>query len=595
MPHPPVVVMDALIDAYFDRLHWFILIFHETSFRDNARRALELDSWDRDQLGLVLAALMVAALGLQCVIDDVSWEGRRIITEASLDASALLEALIMEVRFHLIDLLDDCSIETVQVCSLLGTFYIFHGSPTLAWSILGLSVRTAYALALHCDEEQNKTNILAEVRRRNWNHIMVADTFAAMVYGRPISLDAAFSGLVSVHDLDDTALPSRLASSLHLGSNQENQPVSRLSFHVLKFRLYQINRQALNRFRVLRLQNPISVEELMSLTQTVRELRQSLDAWKAGLPSIFNFDHMTHDEVLIALQSDADQSANEQRIRRHLALQALTLQVTYDTAIIFTHRPLLEYRVTSNAQHAVPSQALDMVRDSLDLCVRAALRISWVPVVEYEKEFCLAFILMNFFTAGVILCIPPTIRPLSTVAHEAKGGALRVIRASRRFRNVSQVAAHTEQLLTRLLKLSLHQEIDIVLQTEGADNDTAGSDIARGANRGAGGIVGWGIPPTADLQLLSSDAAAGTIRSIQSVEPHDSGVDLQAATSLNSTHIDANTDVLWPHIGYENHLNQVDSQLDEAFGAFGQSKSHCLFLLAFLSTSLSLGQPNGPT
>jgi hypothetical protein len=468
--------METLIDAFFDRMHWFILIFHESSFRETAQQVLESGTWDGSQRGPVLALLMVGALGLQCVIYDPSWVGHKSMTEASLEARSFLTALIAEVRSHLIDLLDDCCIETIQVCSLLGTFYIFHGSPSLAWSVLGLSVRTAYALALHCDDDdQNRDQVDAQVRRRNWNHIMVADTFAAMIYGRPASLDAAFSCLHPLYDLGDTVIPPELGTYSLLDSERNPCSLSRLTFHVLKFRLYEIIRQALNRFRVLRLQNPISVQDLSSLAEAVQYIRSLLDSWKAGVPPNFDCERISVENVLADLHLQTDRSAGEQRMRRHLALQVLTLQVTYDSAIIFTHRPLLEYRVPVAVQHAVPSRDLDVLRDSLDLSVQAALRISRIPVAPFENEFCLAFILMNFFTAGVILCIPPTIWPLSAIAHESKAGTMRIIRASRKFRSVSQIATHTEQLLTRLLKLSLQQEIDNGLQM---DNSNASESVS---------------------------------------------------------------------------------------------------------------------
>ncbi|KHO02004.1 fatty acid catabolic regulatory protein [Metarhizium album ARSEF 1941] len=473
-PSPPL--LEALMDAYFDRMHWFTLIFHEPSFRLAATRVIRRNSWHRDELGIVLAALTVSAIGLKCVARDSSWMGHAMLRQESLDAMELLEALVKEVRLHLLDLLDDCSIETVQVCSLLGTYYIFHASPTLAWSILGMSVRTAYALMLHCDSNEDQANgkgydpIVAQVRRRNWNHILVADTFAAMIYGRPVSLDAAFSYVQPLDDLDDLALGPRLSKHplLTASSPRSNssRPVCRQTFHALKYHLYDIVREALNRFRLLRLQSPISPAELVSLVETVQHVRSLLYAWKTDLPAAFDTNPSSQEGILTELGSIPDLSPEEQKSRRHLSLQINTLNVTYNSAVIFIHRPLLEYRVAADSRQALSSETLRVVSESLHLSVNAALEMSRVPVSHLENQFAVSFVLMNFFTAGVILCIPPTTWPLSAIAHEAKAGTLRIIHASRVLKPVTPIAPHTEQLLTGLLRRSLQQEVENGLQPE---------------------------------------------------------------------------------------------------------------------------------
>lgn len=691
---PPPIVVEALLDAYFDRLHWFINLFHEPALRQTAQEVLSKSRWHRSELGAVLAALMVLAMGLQCVVSDASWTGHALLSDAGLEASSLREALIQEVRLHLMDLLDDCCIETVQVCSLLGTYYMFHASPTLAWSILGMSVRTAYALALHCDNSsdghddgsQNDSEldpVLAQVRRRNWNHITVSDTFAAMIYGRPASLDAAFSHVQPLQDLDDTKLGPGLSSHPLLASSSPSSsctstgpppPATKLTFHVLKFRLYGIIRQALNRFRLLRLQNPISPDELASLVQAVQHARAQLDAWRADLPPLFDIDASAGATAASSASSTASAASttalfseeavpvelaelakipglpsDEQAHRRHLSLQVLTLHVTYDSAVIFVHRPLLEYRVPADARHAVPQPALDVVAQSLDMSVQAALRMSQVPVALLERQFVISFVLMNLFTAGVILCIPPTTWPLSAIAHKAKAGTMRIIRASRALKHVSHIAMHTEKLLTRLLKLSLQQEIETGFQEESSGEEEAGRssqernqqrrrhqqhqqhrrhlrDLGRTSlAKEAGSPSSYGVhhnnlpelvrtypqqqqqqqeEEETALQVSPGQTAPPAPRSVSTAVEHppatiaipapfslghdsdaDTGgghsghhIDLIPSTTgamYSDGQLTTSADFRRPAMGYyyAEQRQQVDSQLDEAFGTFGQSKS----------------------
>lgn len=75
-------------------------------------------------------------------------------------------------------------IETVQVTVILGGLFILHGSPSLAWSMLGMATRALYGLALHClfDDDDEDDGVTTQVRRRRWNHVTVADIFASQIY-----------------------------------------------------------------------------------------------------------------------------------------------------------------------------------------------------------------------------------------------------------------------------------------------------------------------------------------------------------------------------------------------------------------------------
>lgn len=637
MDCPPPAVMELLIDAYFARMQWFILTLHETSFRQKARHTFSRTSWHQPELGTVLVGLMASAVGLRSACRDPQWRGHAILSRCALPPDLLLDSLIKEVRFHLIDLLDDCCIETVQVCSMLGAYYMFHASPTLAWSIIGLSSRTAYALSLHCDSDDDHGDkesmsrdhdpITSQVRRRNWNHILVADTFAAMIYGRPASLDAAFSHVHSLSDLDDMAIGPGLLSHPQFGPKcrtdaSSSRVVTLQTFHILKYRLYEIIRTSLNSFRVLRLQNPISPEELDSLVQTVQDVRASLDAWKAELPPIFDCDPDAQEVVLTELASIKNLSAREERDRHHLSLQIMCLCITYASAVIFVHRPLLEYRVAAGSRQAVPRRTLDVVAESLRLSVKAAIHMSRVPVKKLEHHFVMPFVLMNYFTAGVILCIPPTTWPLSAIAHEAKAGTLRIIRATRALKHVSPVAAHTEQLLTSLLRQSLQQEVDNGLQEE------LRLEMSLNEPQRAGSLItsdNQPLPPPGldspyKHEAFGQDAAASQLptsarqsaayfpmsseRSVPAAEeqqtPQPDDVLLASSTSSLDSNVNfmpgpsdlgpggetgnyfaSDSEFQDAPMGnyYSEQRNQVDSRIDEAIGTFGQStlpSCHCL-------------------
>jgi hypothetical protein len=582
MRMPPKSVMLALVDAYFERMHWFIFILHQPSFYEKVDKVLSRSTWTRFDLCDVVVILMVSAVGLQCVLQDSQWLGHELLRACSLDPATLKDDLLAEVQHCLVSLLDDCRIETVQVCILLGTHHIYHGSPTIAWSVLGLSVRVAYALSLHSQTTSNETCIDEEVRRRCWNHVTVADTFATMIYGRPSSLDPAFSQLHELCELDDTNIREETWELPIL--SQSYGSITGLTFHVLKYKLYEIIKHTLSSFRLLRLNNPISITALRSLVQAIRRAEASLRNWRLELPPFFDSKNWPGDDPWNLFEiGKITIDTKKQAARTTLLLQAATLQLTYESAVIFVHRPLLEHRVDLEAHENALGAELDSVPRSVDISVDAALRISRIPVTRFEQHLSIGFVLMHFFTAGIILCIPPTSHPFSHKAQEAKAGVARIIRASRALRVRSQVARHTEQLLTDLLKVTHERELDSALHTESREEirtatTNAIAKIAPGNTMSGVWLNHTQIPP------MTEDRHERMVP--VPPEPFFAPTEdvLQSTSALHS-HIDGSGDDLFSSESIESYLlsnsyihNEgygpaINDQLDGALGTFGQSES----------------------
>lgn len=540
--------MRLILEAYFDRVHWFIFLFHQPSFMSRAELLLSSSSWLRQDMPAVMGVLMSAAMALKCVLNDTPWPGHSILTSYGLDAKSLLSNLITEVRLHLLDLLDDSQIETVQVCLLLGTYYIYHGSPSLAWSILGMAIRTAYALALHCEDAGDEPKITTEVRHRTWNHVTIADTFAATIYGRPAGLDAAFAQFQPLCEVDDTQV---VAASTHPGTRGHlTSGLSRLSFHILKYRLYSITRQAVDKFRLLRLKDPLSAQDQEALVSAVSHIESHLVAWQREVPP-----HLSGD-----LWQDVDPAGpyppelhcltgvHEDQARVFL-LQALVLQLTYDSTLIMVHRPLLEHKMAAPSSHSEASRTF--VSRSLEVAVEAALRISRISMLPLNHSLSLSFAFMHFFTAGVILCIPPARQPFSTVAQDAKAGIMRIILACRGLGSSSQIARHIDQLLTALLRVTVLREMDNALHNNQTSAPTTLPDLQGGSNDLSSADQSYTQLPAPAMGVSLGTAA---------IPSHLTGQgDPQFSFDLGTLQ-DNDTGI------------EFDTQLDEAFGTFGQSK-----------------------
>ncbi|KAJ5815546.1 C6 transcription factor [Penicillium riverlandense] len=553
---PPLAVLTVLFDAYFDQVHWFIFIFYEPSFRQESLEILSRATWNKTHVGKIQVALMVAAVGLYSVKDDANWPGHQILSAASIDPEDLLNNLINEARSSFVDLLDECSIETVQVCILLGTYYIYNGSPTLAWSIIGQAVRTAYALTLYCDDSNEDDNVVTQIRHRIWAHVLVADTFAAMVYGRPLSLDPAFSQLLPLRDLDDTKIPGSFGD--HPSFIGQRTPLTQLSFARLKHRLYDLIRLALNKFRLLFSQTTVPLESASSLICFVKEANQSLETWRADLPPLFDWELWPANGPAAMLPSEMTLSESERKHRRHLILQAVTLQISYDCAVIFINRPILEYRSHLESHPELASSSSQAVARSFHAAADAAIRISKTPMAATAKGFNACFLLMNYFTAGVILCVIPTVIPYSALSNEAKNALLRIIHSSRVLKRSNRIAKHTEELLSTLMRLSLQQEMESALRQ---DNGVVPRESFAEISMPSHGTQSCPPPhPGHYPELFSSISQRPDMSSILEDGPAAEQSSFEATEFEN------------PLPGYNEENESFDNHLDDILGTFGQGE-----------------------
>ncbi|KAK5028268.1 hypothetical protein LTS07_006359 [Exophiala sideris] len=563
---PSPSVLQIAVDAYFDRVNWYILLFHQPSFTVRTQNIVQPSAWRRDELCEVLLVAVVAAFGLRCVQHDKTWEGHRVLEAHSTTAEAVVSDLMSQIGAHFYEVMLESRIEAYQICMLLTTYHVYFGSSNFAWNVSGVSNRTAYALALHCDKARNTDEIAREVGNRCWNHLVVSDQFSTMIFGRPASLDPAFAQFRKLTELDDTELPSSTATLPILQG--DNRPVSFLTYHTHKFAIYHIIRQTLQSFRVLQLPSPASVHDLKAFIQVVNTTELRLKQWHENLPAVFKPSQWSADDPWSVLE--LDQCTPEERsVRRKLGLQGFILQLLHDAARVWAHRPLLKLRISlSPSQDKVP---LDDLPDSLGTSVRAAVRMSGIPVNEFEGHVAQSFVLMHLFTAGIILCIAPTCQPYSQMAGEAKAGVLRIIAACRAIKDDSKIAKHTDQMLTRLYKRTMEREMENALRASdsGRPKDRIGQTLAgRQSQDNHDASQSHRRNNTMPQATDQVDIEAATTATFQSETP--SALDYQPAIRGDE----------WPDESVVSYLQfeslhhadrmdfHVDEHIDEAYGAF---------------------------
>ncbi|OIW32528.1 fungal-specific transcription factor domain-containing protein [Coniochaeta ligniaria NRRL 30616] len=158
----------TLIDAYFKRIHVFIPMLDETTFRADY---LEGQRFDAPWLALLN---MVFAMGSIVAMKGDDYNHINYYNRA-------MEHLPM-------DAFGSSHIETVQALALIGGYYLHYiNRPNMANAVLGAAIRMASALGLHRESlAQGGSDIAAaETRRRTWWSLFCLDTWATTTMGRP--------------------------------------------------------------------------------------------------------------------------------------------------------------------------------------------------------------------------------------------------------------------------------------------------------------------------------------------------------------------------------------------------------------------------
>jgi hypothetical protein len=241
----------------------------------------------------------------------------------------------------------------------------------------------------------------------------------------------------------------------------DGMPTTTAGFFVMKHEIYNIIRHILSRFRRLQLRKETIETDLLAIAEAAQDSEEQLVSWRKRVPRLFDFEFWSCGNRLEQFQQQIEGLPQRTRYQAEtIILQAATLQLTYDGALIQARRPLLEQKITSSCSRLV----VDAIHESLRVASAAALRISRIPVLRFKHHFAESFASLQQFTAGVILCILPTSQPFTTAAHEAKTGIMRIIHASAAFGPHNRIAKQTAQLLTELLKVTVEREMSGALR-----------------------------------------------------------------------------------------------------------------------------------
>lgn len=170
---PALEVCNKILETYFSSVHWFSLVVYEPKFRARYIAVVGSGLAARSDHGFLLLLLMVLIMGC--------WYTPKHKTQdlglSSHDMDTLRSQLLAVVQRDFMELMDEDSLEFVQVCALLGSFYLYHGKPRSSFSILGAATKTSQAMDLHRDSNAKRSFEDTEERKRVWWTIYTWDRY----------------------------------------------------------------------------------------------------------------------------------------------------------------------------------------------------------------------------------------------------------------------------------------------------------------------------------------------------------------------------------------------------------------------------------
>ncbi|CVK85020.1 uncharacterized protein FMAN_01942 [Fusarium mangiferae] len=529
-----------LVDNYFDRIHWFILVFHQDDFRrkfqDLYKYQISPSGSNAPSRGIGFLAVLLAVFATSLHHSGVQ-ESK--LKSHNIDPKELKDRILDTLKLRFLDIVSRGSLEAVQFCVLLASYYLYHGQPGMAWPLSGSGLRIAQALALHRratagDPNDQAINQQIQDRKRAWWAVYEIDTFCSMLYGFPLG----FSD-------DDCNIEALDPYDKYSGSTKESRQTMRPSLLFYKCamsRLSAIVKSALVELYGTRHSDGKRENSLKSLFDKVAVLKERLQEWHGNLAPKLKFD--SHDS-LSDLQVTRDRERTGQEFENHLfRLQALSLKLAYENAKILIHRPLLSFRLATSTSTSTVNSNTDPFRRAMQECREAALHISKITstpyLLEASETYAVAVVSLHLLTAGVTLCISITVDPFASNSAEAISGIRQLMQVQDLLKDRSIVAAQSLDITKRLMGLVTAKAGNDRPETEPVSSKYADVPPGEGSKNSSTApdrrYSGQGSIPTTNMDLNSPPTGNnGSITDTLSLSFADQDITVCADASVEDT------------------------------------------------------------
>ncbi|KEF55852.1 uncharacterized protein A1O9_07432 [Exophiala aquamarina CBS 119918] len=449
---PSAVVTEMLFETFIKSVHWFMLIFHEPSLREEMNSALTTGRVGERNLSNIVLILVVLLIATKYVAEEDV-----ISTRTPIDIDHLQAKLLRTVESKFLAVLDQDNVGAVQVCVLLSSFYFYHGRPNRCLAINSAAIRMAQNLKFNRERSwQAVDTIEREQRRRVWWALYVLDGYGSITYGTTTIIKGSQCLVNLPQNIDDTSARCPGFDSIEKLEDGTTQPVTTLSYQRYKFRLYRIAEPIMGEIYFH------DGRPIPELVKKVQEINRQLVKWEETVPL----------ELRPKSFSSLDPETSSDPLTRTFQLQALALQLSYDNIQLVLHRPLLVYNGVLSLGHHVrvpkaPASGSDFWEMSKDLCWKSAHRTACVD--EYlavlrpvQNFYTSSYIGIQTFTAGVMLGIFALSKPFEAQAQEAKRSIGRLVKMPKLLGYRTMISDQTGSVLQRLLRLILDEELKLL-------------------------------------------------------------------------------------------------------------------------------------
>ncbi|KAL1893506.1 hypothetical protein Sste5346_006334 [Sporothrix stenoceras] len=192
--------LDALLDAYFLKLHPWIPMMHQATFRRRVHETQLSQGGDivRDRLSVVLDAMVVGALHLV--------DAGKLPSFLSGDPGQIQATIEKARRRVLVEATSELTVENLQALVIVAFSDLGNGEPSRAWPIIGSLTRTVEFLCLNVENDQHHDSpasyfslpslppprnwIEEEERRRVFWNIFALDRTCSITTGWSVGLTA---------------------------------------------------------------------------------------------------------------------------------------------------------------------------------------------------------------------------------------------------------------------------------------------------------------------------------------------------------------------------------------------------------------------
>jgi hypothetical protein len=522
-----------LVDNYFDRIHWFILVFHQDDFRNKFQdlyyHTTVPSGPNASSRGIGFLAILLAVFATS--LHHIGAQESK-LKSYNIDPEQLKGRILDALKSGFLDIVSRGSLEAVQFCVLLASYYLYHGEPEMAWPLSGSGLRIAQALSLHRkmppgDPSDRVLKQQIQDRKRAWWAVYEIDTFCSMLYGFPLGFSDSDCNVDPLDAYDE-----------YSGSTKESRHSrgpSLLFYKCSMSRLSSIIKSALLELYGTRHGDRKRGGNVHGLSDKVATLNGRLQQWRRSLARKLIFDGYPSSEF----QAPHDRERTGQEFENYLfRLQALSLKLAYENAKILIHRPLLSFRKTNTTSMTDPFRA------AMQECKEASLSISRAAstpyLLEASETYAIAVVSLHLLTAGVTLCISITLDPLAPDSAHVRSRIRQLMQVQTLLKYKSIVAAQSLDITKRLASL-------VMVKTGNERSETgvlssAYPEVPEGdQSRSNLKVSGWGcsaegLMSEAKIDLKPAHATNnGSITDTLSMNFADQDMGVCADTSLNDT------------------------------------------------------------